>query len=472
MKLFDFEKWFIHYIDRKTESVFWKKESGKSDSMYADPFDSIATEYTKMWHDELKSFKAVGRSQKCNVEAVKLMHFGDTAYNANNWNEALGIYNQALCFAEPESICEGLAYGNRGKCFYQLRYYHNALADFKLAILKMCPDQFLNDTHDLRANCKEQAKNRYKVKLTVPKMKLPVNTQFPCMANVLDIKYINGYGRCVIANADIGVGQTIFVAETFASVTMSDNQAHCYTCHRTDHLNFIPCPNCSDVMFCSENCANNNAIHKLDCQTIYHRIDNVDVRFVIHTVLVAIEMFPNVDDLMEFVESCTVNRNCDEVPESANDSPSKYGVFLKLTPSHNDNSLFCAYQAYICILLMPKIKLLFDTELKQRFLMQLIAHHAITIAKNVFRDVDDVQYTIEYIFDVLSFINHACAPNMDFSITGKIGYGVSIRPIKKGEQIFISYLGDDSNSPTEERQRKIEHVWDFQCKCDKCEGGQ
>lgn len=460
----------LQFFGSATMDVFWKKENRSDDSMYADPFASISTECTKLWRDQLSALtspKAVERSQKCNDEAHKLMQSGNTAYNDRDWNKALDAYNQALCFAEPDSIYEGLAYGNRGKCFYQLGFYHNALDDFKFSVQKKCPDEFLNDTHRLRAQCKKEAKNRYRVKTMVPKMKLPPNEQFPCMANVLDIKYINGYGRCVVANADIDVGQTIVVAETFASVTMADNQAHCYTCHCIEQKNFIPCPNCSDVMFCSENCANNNRIHKMECQTSYHRIDDIDVKFIMQTVLVAIEMFPSVDDLMKFVESCLKDRDLDEVPASANDSTSKYGLFLKLMPSYTDKNLFSSYQAYTCILLIPKVKSLFDTELKQRFLMQLIVHHTMTISKNVFQDSES--YAVEYIYDVLSIVNHSCAPNMGLTSEGNIGYGVTVRPIKKGEQIFIDYyFSDYLDMPTDRRKQVLMDIWGFDCKCTKC----
>lgn len=461
---------------RKTMGVFWKKESCNYDSMYVNPFVSIEIEHhkdMKPWHDQLNALKSFERSQKHNIEADKFMQYGHTAFSIRNWNEALSAYNQALCFAESGTICEGLSYVNRGKCFFQLGLHHNALTDFKLAVQKMCPDQFLNDIHDLRVNCQKLAKKRHQTKTILPKMKLAANTQFPCMADVLKIECIKDYGRCVIANVDIDVGQTIFVNETFASVAVAQNQAYCYTCHCTDQMNFIPCVNCSDVMFCDEKCANNNSIHKMECQTSYHRIDNIDVKFIIQTVLVAIEMFASVDDLMKFVESCcTVDRDCDQIPKSGTDSISKYDIFLKLTPSHSDAHLLQAYQAYTCILLIPKIKHLFDTELKQRFLMQLIVHHSITIPKNVFRDTYSDQLSIEYIFDVLSMVNHSCAPNIHFSIEGKMGYGVSVRPIKKGEQVFINYFSGDLSMPTEKRQQILKDAWNFHCKCDKCEGGQ
>lgn len=450
--------------------MYWKKESlNDGHSVYADPFADIEIDSVRLWQVQLNalaSSKAVESSQKCNTQAHQWIQRGNTAYSDRKWDEAFSAYNQALCFAEPGTTCKGLAYGNRARCFYQLKLYRNGFTDFRLAAQKKCPDKFLNDTRNLRAHCKKQAAHQHKVKRIVPKMTFPANTQFPCMANVLDIKNIRGYGRSVIANANIAVGETIFLAETFASVTMPHNQAYCYTCHRNDHMNFIPCPNCSDVMFCDENCAANNGIHEMECQTPYHRIYDIELKFIIHTVLVAIEIFPSVDDLMEFVVSCIMDRDYNEIPESANDASSKYGIFLKLLLSHDEQDVYLAYQAYTYILLIPKIKRLFDTELKQRFLMQLIVHHAFAIPKNVFNNNDP---RTEYIFDVLSIVNHSCAPNVELTTEGKLCYGVTVRPIKKGEQVFISYLSVDSNISTQQRQQMINAAWDFHCKCVKCE---
>lgn len=466
---------FLYYFITRNSNIMhtlWKRE-GDLDSNYVDPFAGIGIEYRndmKHWNDELnvlKSAEMLQRSQKCNKVADELMQFGHSEYSAHHWSEAASAYSRALCFAKRGTIFEGLAYGNRGLCYFQLGLYHSALTDFDSAAQKMCPEQFLSNIQDLRVECQKLAlKKAHRMKTRTPKMKLAADKQIPCMANVLEIKGNKTFGRCVIAKKDIEVGQTIFVAETFAStvVDYEDEQPHrhayCYTCQRTE-MNFIPCANCSDVMFCSEDCASYNSAHKMECQTSYHRIDDIGIKFIIQTILVAIETFPNVDQLIKFVESCTADRGCDQIPKSAKDARAKYGIFLKLTPAYSDAELFNAYQAFSSILLIPKIRYMFDTEAKQRFLMHLIVHHATVIPKNAFFDVAvySEQHTIKYMFDILSIVNHSCAPNMHFSLKGKCGYCVTVRPIKRGDQVFINYLGDDVYMPTEQRQFRLKASW-------------
>lgn len=66
---------------------------------------------------------------------------------------------------------------------------------------------------------------------------------------------------------------------------------------------------------------------------------------------------------------------------------------------------------------------------------------------------------------MLSFFNHSCAPNLfNCSSSGK-KVCITIRPIKKGEQLFICYKKD---LPTRERQEILLGKWGFLCKCGKC----
>lgn len=455
--------------------TLWLKENHGEQSMYVDPFAIIGMDYAnnfKRWEDRLNEFKsleAAQRSKKCNNTADELLQYGHTEFSNRNWIEALNYYSRALCFAECGTFYEGLAHGNRGLCFFQLGMYQKALIDFDFAARKKCPEQFMADIQGSRVKCQKIDKNSDQIKLSIPKMKMAADKKFPCLANALEIKGNKEFGRCIVAKKDIDIGQTVCVSEAFASAVLAEKQAYCYTCQKIE-MNFIPCSCCSDVMFCDEDCANWNSIHKMDCRTCYHQINDIGVKFITQSILVAIEIFPNIESMIEMVETVTSDKGCDKIPKSSNDSISKYGIFLKLTPVFRDENLFQAYQAFTCILLIPKIRFLFDTESEQRFLMHLILHHATVIPKNAFLDLAQFsdQITVKYMFDTLSIINHSCAPNLHFTMIGKIGYCMSVRPIKKGDQVFINYLGEDVHKPTEQRQRLLKGNWNFDCQCDKC----
>lgn len=123
-------------------------------------------------------------------------------------------------------------------------------------------------------------------------------------------------------------------------------------------------------------------------------------------------------------------------------------------------------------MLLPMVKSWFNSKRKQRFLMHLLLHHMAIIPPNSFTDhhFGRVQnLSTKFIFDVLSLFNHSCAPNAYFLHKNDMGCCITVRPIKKGEQIFINYLGDEATLPTEDRRREISKQWRFECKCDRCE---
>lgn len=70
---------------------------------------------------------------------------------------------------------------------------------------------------------------------------------------------------------------------------------------------------------------------------------------------------------------------------------------------------------------------------------------------------------------VLCLFNHSCAPNLYNYAVGNQKYCVTIRPVKKGEQLFISYLGKCEDQSTQQRQHELKMRWNFDCKCDRCE---
>lgn len=71
--------------------------------------------------------------------------------------------------------------------------------------------------------------------------------------------------------------------------------------------------------------------------------------------------------------------------------------------------------------------------------------------------------------DIISLFNHSCAPNAYYMNQSTVGQLVTVRPIKRGDQVFINYLGDVVDRLRDYRRRYIEKYWHFFCKCDRCE---
>ncbi|KAF2808553.1 SET domain-containing protein [Mytilinidion resinicola] len=65
--------------------------------------------------------------------------------------------------------------------------------------------------------------------------------------------------------------------------------------------------------------------------------------------------------------------------------------------------------------------------------------------------------------------NQSCDPNAVVVMDGPVLSFRSLRPIKKDEEIFISYV--DGTNPFARRQQELKQRWHFTCKCTKCQKG-
>jgi hypothetical protein len=70
-----------------------------------------------------------------------------------------------------------------------------------------------------------------------------------------------------------------------------------------------------------------------------------------------------------------------------------------------------------------------------------------------------------FLFVCCSFFNHSCVPNAGVQTSGPEGVVTSIKPIKNGEHIFISYT--DTAAPKQTRTVRL-MSYGITCNCVKC----
>lgn len=68
-----------------------------------------------------------------------------------------------------------------------------------------------------------------------------------------------------------------------------------------------------------------------------------------------------------------------------------------------------------------------------------------------------------------ALINHSCDYNSVVGFDGDGCFVKAVRPIKKDEQIFISYV--DASSPYHTRRKEMSDRYYFDCRCSKCSKG-
>lgn len=205
------------------------------------------------------------------------------------------------------------------------------------------------------------------------KLSFAAHHEYADIANVLQINENEKFGRHIVANCNIDVGKVIAVGIPYADAVIcnpSSKKFYCLTCKKTDS-NFIDCDNCHDVKFCSQECRTNNHVHQLECNSVYHRIQNSEVKLIVQMVLIAITNFSNADNLISRYENLLANNPVD-----------KNGLMLKLTRFSCKHNILHAYQAFQCLMTIQSIKTLFKSMAHQRFLMHLVLYYGAIIPSN------------------------------------------------------------------------------------------
>lgn len=436
----------------------WNKEEYQSRSVYVDLFADFLDETPT---NQPKESTELDLCQKNNQRSTELRNAGNEIFLSGNAFDAIRYYSQSLCYAiDSENI--PLAYVNRSACFFRLKMHDKAFRDLELAKKANLPDRMRSKVEKLEKECQKVTDSIEKRANYLPKLSYEADKNYKCMANVLEIVQNDVFGRHIVAKCDIPVGKIVLLEECFVACTKSGHDM-CYTCYRQMD-NFIPCPNCPDVLFCSTECSERKMIHRLECSKM-SLTNDIKTKLTVDAILVAIETFSGVDNLMNFVDKVLCDDDLDKLPTSVHDAKSKFHFYFKLTKTgmFHHQLLYTVHEVYNSVLAVCKIADLFDSKEKQRFLMHFVAHiYFINHANSIGSE------TIRRVINVFSILNHSCAPNLYTRFAGKVHHCTTIRPVRKGEQLFISYLGTQKQT-LNERRAELKSKWDFLCGCDKCE---
>lgn len=287
-------------------------------------------------------------------------------------------------------------------------------------------------------------------------------------------------GRCIKSEQSIGVGKIAIDAKAFASaVERMNNVQYCLTCHEIDG-EFISCPKCSMVYYCNSKCQKANVTHVYECGTRFQDIKELDAKCAIQIVFEAMATFNNYTQLKHFVQRSIKCQNA--VPEACNDQATRFDCILKLQPKEfqfereKTEARDIAWLAYKLIVNFPRVRQYFGLDVMSDgrcFLEHFLAHNVSVILENGFRislSGNATELDRVLIYDILSFLNHSCSPNLLHYNEGDKMTCITSQRIQRGEQLFISYLPFGNVS---KRQRQYElSYWNFICQCVRCEFGR
>lgn len=442
----------------------WKKNANGT---YIDIFKKVDINPGFLTLHQMKIGTAAQRNKKNNETSTLLRQLANANFDENKWYNAMKYYNKSLCYAEidTENVC--FAYANRSLCYLKMRMYDKCLVDIEMAIKANYPQRLMSKLELRRAYCLKQLNESMPINDCAPKLDFEADDNFPGMANVIEMRYSEKYGRHFIAKCDIDIGKVVLVEKAFVTIiTVLQQETNlCEACFKC-LTNFIACSKCTNALFCSQDCAE-NVLHQARCGRSISS-DNELVEYALRSIVQAINIFPNLGALIEFVESIVNDQNLKEVPQSTVDMKSKYRIFLKLnlwlTEVEQTNLTDFAYEMFQILMHTERKNPLFRQEHEKLFLKHLCVMHMFVVFSNSFQSVTGG------IFLLKNHFNHSCASNLLATFYEDKSVCTTSRRIKKGDQLFISYGRENVNfAPRKERQRYLLRCFGFKCGCECCQ---
>ncbi|KAG4079186.1 hypothetical protein HA402_015842 [Bradysia odoriphaga] len=457
--------------------MLWKKESNGNNALYVDlfrmesnrvrePVDTqyILTKMSKMKHN------ASGLYYKNNYAANQARQEGNKKFEKNQFVDAMEWYNKSLCFATMGAQPMGLAYANRSACFLEMKMFKRCLADIELAQKNKYPGTLMKKLKNRKIEClklmeaEEDQGDRLSAQLDFER-----HVEVPCMASVVGFRSNGVSGRHIVATEDIEIGKTLMVEQCYFGVTQYDHYKSCNICFK-ENRNLVPCSKCTSALFCPD--CKQNDLHEIECDMNLGCPAGFKLLDVVRSISLAKNAFTKADDLISFVEDM-LKGDTMEFPSNLDDQQSKYRAFFKLCPHWQTYELHLqhVYLFHQLLLEQANMKAFFHTEAHSRFLMHLVQHHISMILRGSFNKrtapIGGENISDTYVNIVAKNLNHSCTPNVCHFF--KDGYikCITVRPIKKDEQLFISYVTWDFYRCEIERQIILLSRF-VNCKCERC----
>ncbi|KAL6238719.1 hypothetical protein BDW75DRAFT_227751 [Aspergillus navahoensis] len=265
----------------------------------------------------------------------------------------------------------------------------------------------------------------------------------------------NGLGRGLFAYVDIRTCDDILhIHDPFVAVLKTERLGDtCSGCFGKRHIDSYSgngvvlkaCTGCHVVKYCDRTCQSKDwkLVHSRECAIFMNLKPKV--------------LPINARALLRMVLRTGAKKNAYTQEE--------LGLFQTLETHIDDILEKNAPQAERIALTSRAVKEYSKTDMEDDM---IVAYHA-KLDLNSFNLTIDDDIGI-YLHPYAALINHSCDYNAVVGFDGSEFFVKAIRPIAKGEQIFISYV--DTTYPTRTRQKELRERYFFTCKCAKCSCGE
>lgn len=187
---------------------------------------------------------------KSDERSDRLRADGNQFYTQRKFYDALVKYNESLCEADPDGERMGLAFANRSAAYFEMKLYERCLNNIGLAKRHHYPEKNFDVLKRREEKCLELMKQqkdetRPSESLSFFKLSHPPNKKLPFIADCLELKVDEKFGRHIVTNRDLKVGDVIVVEDPFCWIT-NERFIHqkCAGCFNDNMLDLQPCREC------------------------------------------------------------------------------------------------------------------------------------------------------------------------------------------------------------------------------------
>lgn len=450
--------------------------------------------------NEYKLLESYGKlkSPKNDMIAAACRDKGNKSYTNKEFIDAIVHYNQSLCLAESNAIL-ALAYANRSAVCFEIQMYSACLTNIELSKQHDYPQDKLDKLNKRAETCQqlinEGAESDESQQMPVGKNHLklsyPPHSKLPFIANCLELKSDDNFGRYIVANKRLVPGDVVCIESPFSTMLLPAHKfKHCLNCLSDNFMVLIPSELSTSAMFCSDEC-------KRDAFDTFYKfeVDILDKLNLICTKILRIA----VRTYFKSLKVCDGNLERLKAVISENESSPELTIFDVDNPHDSINILKSidslqtneelrgnadhfqrsGIVAVIVDLFLKHTKLseLLATEDDRDFFrafvykqVQIAACNYHGIYNGVMKrsEIDSDPQIGSGSYPFCSLINHSCNPNIVRVTLDSKNYVVVNRVIEVGGQLFDNYGFHHCLEDLETRRTQLRAQYMFECACEAC----
>ncbi|KAJ8974015.1 hypothetical protein NQ317_006485 [Molorchus minor] len=417
---------------------------------------------------------ALLEDRKCNGLAETLRQKGNEMFKLRKDREALENYTKSIASAEEFSEHLALAYANRSAVLFEKGLFEECLRDIDRALENNYPIKLKSKIIARQEKAKTLKTDQIRTSHFQPIPQIPEdqkNELIDCASDALKIKYEDGIGRHVVATRDISIGEVVAVEKPFCHILIERIYDHCHECLKLCY-NLIPCWNCTQAMFCSQECKNRNAdYHRYECPILKTTRELGMDKLSILPMKIAIMA----KDVYSDINS---DYTLDDSGVYRSDRYKEIHNLVSNTELRHVSDIYKrSVSAAIIFHLVKKYTSFFRLSNEDIFKDLVLLHlqtapcnfHEISeLAENDHSHIYDLTEIGAGAYSFLSMFNHSCDPNIVRHCYGPAIVLRAIRSIKKGQQCYDNYGYHYAVMDKDLRETNLKSQYFFKCECEAC----